>query len=396
MLDVWLMEFAKGIGMMFTLPFLYIALAMIFIVSGKRVKEERAAFGTRIFDRFTEWKGTWGTSLISGLLLSMMAVAGGMVFSYPLLLLIAGILLIVSLTGKLSWYSSAYTLGLSYLVLLVIPYLPESVQRYDWVGTLQETPLHTLAVLMAVLLLTESILMLRTSTAHTYPERLKGTRGMWIGQHRSRRMTIVPFLALFPAGMIEPFAPWWPMISLGGDPYGLILIPFVMGWEWKARGQSPIVAAKTMGRHIFLLSIVILGLAVGSFFIGVLSLAAVMIGFVGREFIFVLHRMREEKAPFFSSTKKGIRILGVIPGSPADQMGLTPGEVIERVNAIPVRRENQFYEALQNSGAFTKMEVRDEWGENRYVQRAMYEGEHYELGLVFVEPATHEESVGFF
>ncbi|MEC3882757.1 PDZ domain-containing protein [Halobacillus sp. HZG1] len=395
-MDVWLMEVAKGMGMMVTLPFLYIALAMIFIVSGKRVKEERAAFGTRIFDRFTEWKGTWGTALISGLVLSVLAVGGGVVFSYPLLLLIAGILLLVSLTGRLSWYSSAYTLGLSYLVLLVIPYLPESVRSYEWIGVLQETPLHTLAVVMAVLLLTESILMLRTTASLTYPERLKGTRGMWIGQHRSRRMTIVPFLALFPGGMIEPFAPWWPLVSFGGETYGLILIPFVMGWEWKARGQSPVVAAKTMGRHVFLLSLLVLGLAIGSFFIGVLSLAAVMIGLIGREFIFVLHRMREERTPFFSSTKKGIRILGVIPRSPADQMGLTPGEVIERVNAIPVRTENQFYEALQNSGAFTKMEVRDEWGENRYVQRAMYEGEHYELGLVFVEPATHEASLGIF
>ncbi|MBN9655889.1 PDZ domain-containing protein [Halobacillus sp. GSS1] len=395
-MDVWLMEVAKGMGMMVTLPFLYIALAMIFIVSGKRVKEERAAFGTRIFDRFTEWKGTWGTAVISGLILSVLAVGGGVVFSYPLLLLIAGILLLVSLTGRLSWYSSAYTLGLSYLVLLVLPYLPESVRGYEWIGVLQETPLHTLAGVMAVLLLTESILMLRTTASLTYPERLKGTRGMWIGQHRSRRMTIVPFLALFPGGMIEPFAPWWPLVSFGGETYGLILIPFVMGWEWKARGQSPVVAAKTMGRHVFLLSLLVLGLAAGSFFIGVLSLAAVMIGLIGREFIFVLHRMREEKTPFFSSTKKGIRILGVIPRSPADQMGLTPGEVIERVNAIPVRTENQFYEALQNSGAFTKMEVRDEWGENRYVQRAMYEGEHYELGLVFVEPATHEASLGIF
>ncbi|MBX0357515.1 PDZ domain-containing protein [Halobacillus sp. Nhm2S1] len=395
-MDVWLMEFAKGIGMMFTLPFLYIALAMIFYVSGKRIKQERATFGTRIFDRFSEWKGTWGTALLSGFILSAMAVGGGMVVSYPLLILLSGVFLIVSLTGRLSWYSSAYTLGLSYLVLLVIPYLPQSVQGYQWVATLQETPLHTLAVVMAVLLMTESILMLRTTASHTYPERLKGTRGMWIGQHRSRRMTFVPFLALLPGGMIEAFAPWWPLISLGGDTYGLILIPFVIGWEWKARGQSPVRAAKTMGRHVFLLAILVLGLAVASFFISVLSLAAVMVGLVGREFIFVLHRMREEKTPFFSSAQKGIRILGVIPGSPADQMELMPGEVIERVNAIPVRTENQFYEALQNSGAFTKMEVRDEAGENRYVQRAMYEGEHYELGLVFVEPATHEASVGFF
>lgn len=396
MLDVWLWELLEGLGRMLSLPFLYIALVAGLLLSAKRIKKERSMFGARVFDRFSEWKGTWATGLITGFVLSVIAIAGGMVVTYPLLFLIAAILLLVSLTGKLSWYSPAYTLGFTYLLLLILPYLPETFLEYRWVAPLQETPLTVFAVLLSVLLFAEAILLLRTSPSETFPERIKGSRGMWIGQHIGKKLSIVPFFALLPAGNLESFASWWPLLSIGGESYGLVLIPFVIGWEWRARGQSPVGAAKTLGRHTFLLAIVVLALTIGSLFIDVLSLGAVIVSLIGRELILVFHRIREEKQAFFSANSTGIRILGVIPESPAAQMGLVPGELIERVNAVPVRTENQFYEALQNSGAFTKLEVRDELGENRYVQRAMYEGEHYELGLVFVEPATHETSVGFF
>lgn len=396
MLEVWFREIVEGLGRMFTLPFLYIALGMVLFLSAKRMKRERSVFGTRVFDRFSEWKGTWMTGVITGFLLSVIAVAGGMVVTYPLLFLIAAVLLLVSLTGKLSWHSPAYTLGFSYLLLLILPYLPDSFLAHRWVAPLQETPLPVLAVLLSVLLFAEAILQLNTSPSETFPERIKGRRGMWIGEHVAKKMALVPFFALLPAGSIESFASWWPLLSVGGESYGLILIPFVIGWEWRARGQSPVIAAKTLGRHTFLLAIIVLALTIGSIFVELLSLGAIIVSLVGRELILVFHRIREEKPAFFSANSTGVRILGVIPGSPAAQMGLVPGELIERVNAVPVRTENQFYEALQNTGAFTKLEVRDEWGENRYVQRAMYEGEHYELGLVFVEPATHETSVGFF
>ncbi|WP_244877741.1 PDZ domain-containing protein [Halobacillus kuroshimensis] len=396
MLGAWFMEILQGTGRLFFLPFLYIALIMSVMVSANRIKKERRMFGTRVFDRFSEWKGTWSVSLLTGLVISIIGVGAGLTVSYPFLFLSAAILLLVSLTGRLSWYSPAYTLGVTGLVLLLMPFLPESWKSHPWMETLFDTSLPMVALLLSLLLVREGLLLLKTSPSHTYPERTKGRRGLWIGQHRGKRMTVVPFFSLIPGGVIEPFASWWPVIPVGGDTYGVILIPFVLGAEWLVRGQSPEMASKAIGRHTFLLAFFLTMLAVGSFFLEILSIVVFALALIGREWIYLRHRSRENKTPFFTSTPKGVRILGVIPESPADQMGLFPGELIERVNSIPVRTENQFYEALQNTGAFTKIEVRDEWGENRYVQRAMYEGEHYELGLVFVEPPTHESSVGFF
>lgn len=238
--------------------------------------------------------------------------------------------------------------------------------------------------------------MLRTSSLSTFPERVMGRRGMWIGQHRSRKLALIPFFALFPAGAIEPFAPWWPFFGIGEESFGLILVPFVTGWEWIARGQLPVKAAKIVGRRTFFLALLVLSLAAGSLFLPILSLVAVVVSLLGRTWIRLQHLSGEKRQPFFSASQDGLLILGIIPKSPAAQMGLSPGELIVRVNNRQVRTENDFYEALQENAAFNKIEVHDIQGENRYVQRPLYEGEHYELGLVFVEPPRREKSVSMY
>lgn len=388
-----MIELMKGIGRAFMQPYLYIAIIIVGILANRRIKRERKDFGMRVFYLFSEMKGTWGVALIAGLILSIASITLGFVVPLPLLLVLSAVLLLVSLPLRLTWYSAAYTLGLSYILVLVLPTIP---QAPSWLLDLRETPLLPITALLTVFLFVEAILLLKTTPKQTFPERKKGKRGLWIGQHRARKMAVIPFIALFPVGDIGSFAEWWPVISVGGESYGLILVPFVTGYEWVVRGQSPILATKTIGRHVFLLAGVILILTIASYFLPVLSFVAIGTGMLGREWITIRHRLREDHSLFFIPHPKGLRILGVIPGSPADQMGLVPGELIERVNQRPVRTEHQFYEALQANGAFNKLEVRDEWGENRYVQRAMYEGEHFELGVLFVEPPTHEESVGFF
>ncbi|WP_079478189.1 PDZ domain-containing protein [Halobacillus salinus] len=392
-MDVWMLELLKGIGRAFMQPYLYIAIIVGWILANKRIKKERQDFGTRVFPIFSEMKRTWGVAIGAGLVLSIIFLALGLVVPLPFLFLLSAVFLLVSLPMKFTWYSAAYTLGFAYILMLVLPFVPDVP---DWLAVLEDTPLLSITAILAALLLVEAILLLKTTPKETFPEREKGKRGLSIGQHRARKIAVVPFLALFPAGDITSFAEWWPLLSIGGESYGLILIPFLTGFEWIARGQAPEVATKTVGRHIFLLAVVVLALTIGSYFLPILSFAAIAVGLLGREWITIRHRIREDQSPFFYPHPRGVHILGIIPGSPADQMGLVPGEVIERVNQVPVRTESQFYEALQVNGAFNKLEVRDQWGENRYVQRAMYEGEHFELGVLFVEPPTHEESVGFF
>ncbi|WP_156321398.1 hypothetical protein [Halolactibacillus sp. JCM 19043] len=66
-------------------------------------------------------------------------------------------------------------------------------------------------------------------------------------------------------------------------------------------------------------------------------------------------------------------------------MGIEIGEVITKVNGHRVSNGDEFYEALQSNLAFCKIEIYNLDGEIRFTQRAYYEGDHHQLGLVFVE-----------
>ena len=65
-------------------------------------------------------------------------------------------------------------------------------------------------------------------------------------------------------------------------------------------------------------------------------------------------RRSDEKAPaLFTKRTQGLVVLGIIPHSPAEKMGLKVGEVIIKVNGIAISEVHKFYEALQvNNRAF--------------------------------------------
>jgi S1-C subfamily serine protease len=127
-------------------------------------------------------------------------------------------------------------------------------------------------------------------------------------------------------------------------------------------------------------------LAIVSYWYVPLAVVAVALAFFGREWLaFFQHRQDRSQPPYFAKREQGLVILGVLPHSKAEKMALQIGDVIVKANGIPVKTENEFYEALQRNRAFCKLEVVDEEGEVRFVQGALYEDEHHELGLLFVK-----------
>ncbi|MFG6148019.1 PDZ domain-containing protein [Halobacillus sp. B23F22_1] len=389
-MDIWLQEAIQGLVRLGIQPLLYWSLLLLFVISIRRMKQERKRFGTRVYDIFTEGRSTWKVSLAAGFFLTVFAIGIGVVLPYYYLLLVAVITIVLSLPFHLKLLSPVYTVGLSVLLLWLLPFLPAGVLPAEMVSVLTSVSLSATAILMSLLLLVEGIFLTQTSSRRTFPERIVSQRGKKIGQHRVKKLAVIPMVSLFPAGMIEPFAPWWPMFSVGDGSYGFVLFPLLLGYEWVARAQSPKLAAITLGKQTNGLAMLSLLFAAASIFLPVLAIAAVIIAVIGRLFIYTFHKSREKSKPYFTQDQRGVRILGTIPGSPADEMDLLPGELIVRVNGIPVASVHEFYEALQTNRTLTKVEVRDFRGENRYEQRAMYEGDHHELGLLFVQEVSYE------
>ena len=113
----------------------------------------------------------------------------------------------------------------------------------------------------------------------------------------------------------------------------------------------------------------------------------------GQEGVTRLSRRQEVSGtPVFRMREDGIRVLAVKAGSPAEEMGIRPGEVITRANGQAVYNATDLYAALQQSPAFCKLEVVDGDNERRIVQRSLYADEPHQLGLVPVEGSPRGEA----
>ncbi|MFA1821360.1 PDZ domain-containing protein [Virgibacillus oceani] len=384
-LEAWLWEIGKGIGKVFLNPLLYWAIILVFWTGWQRIKKERFDFGLKVFDVFSEWRYTWKASILFGLGISLVTLRAGMVFSYDVILLLCAVIIILSIAGKLTFLSASYTIGITYLLLLLLPILLEEQTTLD-TALLSNMNLTALVILLGIFLIIEGIMLTRTRRNDTYPGLTLGNRGAWIGLHHVKKLAIIPFFVLIPAGLIEPVAPFWPYFSIGGESYGLLLFPFIIAYDHKVKGDLPSLAVKKLAKPMIYLGILVLAIAIGSIYIPVLTLAAVIVAILGREFINYRYRIREnEKIPFFRQINDGCKVLAIIPGTPAERLDILPGEIVVKVNGTKISGMDDFYQALQKSGASFKLEILDDALEKRIVQGALYEGEHHELGLIFTD-----------
>lgn len=386
MIEAWLIEILKAIGKVFLNPLLYWSLLLVFLSGYIRIKKERSNFGSKIFDIFLEWKDTWKPAVVFGILVSVLTLGTGMVFTYMTMLLLSIVVIILSLNFRFTLLSASYSIGLTYVLLLFLPVLLEK-QNYISADLFPQSQLTSLTVLLGVFLLIEAYLLGSIKRNETSPDLTAGRRGIWTGFHHIKKVNMIPFLTLIPVGEITPFADFWPYFSIGGETYSLILVPFIIGFQHKAAGTLPVQAAKQLAKSISLLGVIVLCIAAGSIFLSWLSVAAVFVAVLGREWINYNFRIKDKhQRAYFLSDHKGLKILGVIPGTPAERMGLLAGETLVKVNGSRINQKDVLYRALQDSGAFFKVEVLDDAGEKRFVQGAFYQGDHHELGLIFSAP----------
>ncbi|MGM8366077.1 PDZ domain-containing protein [Virgibacillus sp. W0181] len=382
-MEAWLVEMAKGIGKFFLNPLLYWGVILVVIAGYKRVKLERKNFGYKIFDIFSELKNTGLIAVVFGLLISIITIGAGFVYSYEMVLLLIVVMIVLSISFRFSMLSAVYTLGITYIIILFGPILLDLQNVID--PTVFSTiSLSSLSILLGLFLLTEAVLLVKVKRNETFPRLALSNRGNWVGEHQIKKLSFIPFFMLVPAGLITPFAPYWPYFSIGSESYSLLLFPFLIGVDYVVSGRLPMLAAKQLARSVAYLAFIVLVISVGSIFIPALSLLAVFVGILGKEMINYRHRLAEKrKNTYFYQLNEGLKVLGVIPGTPAERLGILVGETIVRVNGKKISRSFEFYEALQASGAFFKLDILDDNGEIRFLQSPFYEGEHYKLGIIF-------------
>lgn len=387
MVQLWLFELLKGTGRLFLNPVFYYLIFLSGILGVSRVKRERKNFHTRTFDAYYELRQLFPLGLIVGLVLSVATVLAGITVPFAAILLIAGFTVLWSLTTNIRLMSPVYTVGAAFFGIILIaeynwniPFFKESFQAID------EKVYPSVVILLALLIISEGILIFKNGIKGTSPKLAKSRRGQNVGVHEVKRFWLLPMFLLIPGETLTVAFEWWPVFHIGVESYSLILVPFAIGFNQQIQGMLPKQSIQLQGRRVITLGVGILILSVIGYWYPLVSIIVAAIAIICRELISLTQRLRDDNLPFYFSKKNnGLMIIGIIPESPADKMGLQVGELLSKVNGVKIRDEQALYEALQKNRAHCKLEVLDVNGEVRFVQRALYEGDHYELGILFVQ-----------
>lgn len=384
--QLWLLEIAKAIGRFFMNPVFYFSIILVLTAGFMRVKRERSDFNVRVHNGFHELKHLLPAGLLTGMMISIITLGAGLIFPFELIAAVAVITVVLGIVGNARLLSPALTIGLPVLAVFAIQYLPIHIPYLD---ALAEDPLLLTAipVFIGLMVFTEGLLILKNGLWDVSPKLRTSRRGLTVGALQVKRLWLLPVFFLLPAGPITSAFEWWPAIQWGTESYSLVLVPFLLGFQQQVQSTLPKETVGRMGKQVVALGILLLASAtLSTLYPNIVSPIVVGAAVVGRLWISYMHRVRENNSLYyFTPRNNGAIILDVLPGSPAAKMELKTGEIIQSCNNISVTNKEELFEALLKNRAYCKLEVLDVNGEKRFAQCALYEGDHHELGILFVE-----------
>lgn len=389
-----ILSIAYGFATFFLNPVFYLFLVFIYLHYRRQMNLERQLFAVRIQSPLLQTIRSVGMGLAGGLLISLLASGLGVVVQAQDLWILWGLALILALI-RLRFLCFAYAAGLLTLLHGVAQLVPGltgvPVLGFVWEMILQAKPLPLLA-LVAIMHLIEAMLVRWNAGQDASPLFVEGRRGRIVGAYLLHSFWLTP-LALFvqmePGAFNGALYPGWPFFWPEASSFGLLLLPTVTGFSDMTQTTAPFKKAGQIAKQLAIYSVVLLLLTALAVLVPPLVVMAALFALVGHEGLFFWSHYQERKrTPYFIQSSRGVKVMAVIPGSPAEEIGISPGEIIVKVNGISVRNKDDLYPALQSHSAFCKMEVLTHGGELKFVQCAVYAGNHHQLGIIVVPDAT--------
>lgn len=384
-----IVELLKGVLRLFMNPLLYITIIFTVLLGYRRVIRERQSFKIRIHWGLSETIRLLREGWLAAFCVSLLSLLIGIVLpmEYIMLVTVLSILFVVSFYYQLA--SVVYPFGIAFLVLWVTFTQNWGFTLFGFTinaSDLKLSMLSSIPLLIGILLIAEGMLVQKYGADLASPRLQRTARGLKAVTFLSKRLWILPVFLVIPGDTITSFVSYWPVFSLGGETYGFILFPIVIGFQQRARKILPMYFYPQMGRTIVLLGALVFVEGVISYFYPILGLASVLVAIIGRILISVIYGLSERKGKFaVTPQNEGVVIAAILPNSPAEAMGLQIGETIRKVNGESVHSEEELYRALQQNAAQCKIEVLDTDGEVRLRQHIVFHHDHFRIGLLLVQ-----------
>jgi len=282
----------------------------------------------------------WGRPRLSVLRLVLLSLAYGVVGGLLGSLLLLGVG--VALSGGWMLYVWMVALALAFVSprLMCFAYAGGFVALSSLFLGWPALDIPSLLALVALLHAVESVLMYLSGHIGAVPVSVKNSLGEIVAGFSLQKFWPVPLLALAAIpGQVPPGAPtiampdWWPLILPHNitPEFGLWMIPVVagLGYGELAITTTPKQRARQSAGKLAIYSLMLFLLAWSSARWDALLYAGALFAPLGHELlVWTTNRREMQGQPLYSSPAEGLRLLDVLPSSPAAQAGFRQGDVL--------------------------------------------------------------------
>lgn len=255
-----------------------------------------------------------------------------------------------------------------------------------------------LMAIVAILHLVESVLIYFNGYKHSIPVYMEDKRYGVIGGFNLVRFWPIPIIIMTAIsgqvvpGETIPMPDWWPLLKamgLEGSAENIIylMLPVVaaLGYSDIAITETPEYKSRSSAVKLLCYSIVLLAISVASSYQKPLQWVAAILGPGLHELLIIISKKMQKRGnPLYVPSDRGIRILDVLPESPAEKMGITRGDIIYRINDKDVNKEENIEEILSYYPTYMWVDAIALDGERRTYEYSQYPVGVGRLGVMVV------------
>jgi hypothetical protein len=390
-LVIWLEQLGAALLQLVLNPFYYVGLVLVALLYRRQVALERRLFAVRLHAASAQFIRALVWGCIGGLMVSLVVVGTGLVLNISTIIWVWSATIIL-LLFRIRFACLAYAagmIGILHAIVAGMPGLSDIKQLELVITSLNEVHPPSLFALVALLHLIEALLIRMHGARAATPLFIGGKRGKVVGAYHLQGFWAVPLFLVVPftSGVGADALPW-PMF-FGGTQWdagwSMLAFPVLIGFSHMTMTELPEKNARRSAGVLFGFAMIMAALSVITEYWSIVTVAAGAMSIALHELILAYGRRREKlNSPFYVHPARGLKLLGIIPGSPAALMGIMGGEIILKANGFAVNSKEQLHTALRTNTAFCKLEVLNLEGQSKFVHRALFNGEHHLLGFILV------------
>lgn len=337
-------------------------------------------------------------SLVIGLILSVVVGVVGVPLTIEWYLIYQVVTIVLLLISGTRFIHPLFTFSLTSIATFILDWSGKAIPL-DWLQNIvkQEAVavnfqvanpsaviLNSLFFISMILVFTGHLMKKRDRNKF-YPILHSSERGKMVAKYQKRSILLLPLIIVVPGSVIEPIASWWPLFSIGGERYALLLLPFLIGFHFTISTQILENAINSMKKDLYVLAGLSFLLTLMSYFYLELAVWFALILLIGGGFVLYRHRQRENMWTFkYGPADEGLRIIAIRPNSPAERMGLAIGGIITHINDQEMNTKEEFYEMISYNRSYVKMRLKRNDGEIIMVETPLYDDDYNNLGLLIL------------